>query len=120
MSAVGVLAAASGAPNPTRKPLWRRTLTETPVEPSIVAIIGSVSPMTALAYCPISSPALKLSVAKSASVASMRLGRRVERDHEHARVASLLDGRHDRLGVARRDQNALAPRQSTMFSSAVT
>ena len=38
-----------------------------------------------------------------------RLGRRIERDDKHARVARLLNGRHDRLGVTRRDQDALHP-----------
>ena len=31
-----------------------------------------------------------------------RIERRVERDHQDAGVARLLDGRHDRLGVGRR------------------
>ena len=36
-----------------------------------------------------------------------RLGRRVERDHQQPRLARLVERRHDRLGVARRDQEAL-------------
>ena len=36
---------------------------------------------------------------------ALRIGRRIESDHEHARIARLLDGRYDRLGVARRDEN---------------
>ena len=37
----------------------------------------------------------------------LRVGRAVERDDHHALVARLLDRRHDRLGVARRDQDGL-------------
>ncbi len=36
-----------------------------------------------------------------------RIERRIERDHQDAGIARLLDRRHDRLGVARRDQDAL-------------
>ena len=76
---------------------------------SSIAILASAasSPSLAAAHWPISSPALKLSVAKVASAASDRLERRVERDHQDAGIARLLDGRHDRRGVRRRDQDAL-------------
>ena len=36
---------------------------------------------------------------------ALRIGRRIERDHEHAGIARLLDGRDDRLRVARGDEN---------------
>ena len=96
-------------PKPFRKPSWRSWPTETPGARSSVAIFG-VLPFSfalALAYSPISSPALRLSVANSASAASCRLGRRVQRDDHHARVARLLDRRHDRLGVAGVIEDAL-------------
>ena len=38
---------------------------------------------------------------------ALRLGRRVERDHDHARGACLLDRRDDRLGVGGHDEDAL-------------
>src|SRR5919108_529280 len=58
------------APKPFRKPLWRSTPTEMPGARSRVAILTVLPALAALAYWPISTPALKLSVANSASVAS--------------------------------------------------
>ena len=67
----------------------------------------ALSPRVAFAHWPISSPALKLSVAKLASAAVIGIERRVERDHEDAGLARLLDGRHDRGRIARHQQDAL-------------
>ena len=67
--------------------------------------------MAALAYWPMSRPALKLSVAKRASVAFPRIGRRIERDHQHAGRSRFPDRRDDGLGVARGDENRLRARR---------
>src|ERR1044072_1811628 len=56
-------------PKPFRKPLCRWTPTETPGARSRVAIFAVLPFMAALAYSPISSPALRLSVANRASTA---------------------------------------------------
>ena len=60
----------------------------------------------AAAHLPISSPALKLSVAKVMSTVSGRVGRGVERDDVEAGVAGLLD-RRVHAGRRRGDQDAL-------------
>src|SRR6266498_251693 len=57
------------APNPDRKPLWRRTPTVMPGARSSVAIFAALPPIAALAYWPISTPAWKLLVANRASTA---------------------------------------------------
>src|SRR4051812_12151586 len=56
-------------PQPDRNPLWRRTPTVMPGARSSVAIFAGLSPKVALAYLPISSPAVKLFVANRASTA---------------------------------------------------
>ena len=58
----------------------------------------------AAAHLPISSPALKLSVAKVMSTTSGRVRRGVKRDHVQAGVARRLDGRVHTVSC-RRDQN---------------
>ena len=73
---------------------------------AILAVLA-LSPSVAFAHSPISSPALKLSVAKLASAAVDRIERRVEGDDENAGLARLLDRRHDRGRVARHQQDAL-------------
>ena len=59
-------------PKPFRKPSWRSCPTEMPGARSSIAIFGLIfiSLAFAAAYWPISSPALRLSVANSASAAS--------------------------------------------------
>ena len=68
---------------------------------------AALSPRVALAHWPMSSPALKLSVAKVASAAVIGIQRRIEGDHQYARLARLLDRRHDGRRVAGGDQYAL-------------
>ena len=67
----------------------------------------ALSPRVFAAHWPIRLPALRLSVAKVAVGRVHRIERRVEHDHHQARVARLLDRRHDRLGVGRDDREAL-------------
>src|SRR5574343_235813 len=64
------LASSDFRPKPCRKPLWRWAPTGWPGNRSSVAILAGLPAVAALAYWPISTPALKLSVANSASVAS--------------------------------------------------
>ena len=72
-----------------------------------ILAVFALSPSVAFAHWPISSPALKLSVAKLRVGGVDRIERRVERDDEDAGVARLLDGRHDRGRIARHQQDAL-------------
>src|SRR6266545_7671033 len=55
-------------PKPFRKPLWRRAPTDEPACSSSIAIVTVLVFVAARAYFPIFTPALKLLVAKSASV----------------------------------------------------
>ena len=73
---------------------------------AILAVLA-LSPSVPFAHSPISWPALKLSVAKSASAAVDGIERRIERDDDDAGVARLLDRRHDRGRIARHQQDAL-------------
>jgi hypothetical protein len=63
-----------------------------------------------LDHCPIRLPAWKLSVANVASAASGGSTGRVECDHEHPGLLGLVQRRDDRLGVVRRDHEALGAR----------
>ena len=99
--------------------MWRSTLTETPVEPSSVAMIGSVVAHDRLGVLTNQEPSLEVVGCEERVGRVHRLGRRIERDDEHARIASLLDGGHDRLGVAGVIRMPCAP-AVTIFSMAVT
>src|ERR1700682_3719115 len=57
-------------PKPWRKPSWRNLPTVIPGARSRVAIFADLLPNAALAYWPMNTPAFRLSVANSASVAS--------------------------------------------------
>src|SRR6266550_8602302 len=56
-------------PKPFRNPLWRRAPTDEPACSSSIAIVTVFPFVAARAYLPISTPALKLFVAKRAFVA---------------------------------------------------
>src|SRR6266542_4512752 len=107
------------APKPLRKPLCRSTPTVIPGLRSSVAIVAGLLPKAALAYCPISSPALKLLVANSASTAlcgSVGVSRAMTSTPFF--LALSIDGTIAlvSLGVIRMPFTPLA----TMFSIAVT
>ena len=94
-------------PKPWRKPSWRNLPTVTPGARSSVAILAGLPAIAALAYSPDQNAGLEIVRSEQRVGCALRIGRRIESDHEHACIARLLDGRDDRLRVARGDQNRL-------------
>src|SRR6266487_7096453 len=95
------------APNPDRKPLWRRTPTVMPGARSSVAILAALPPIAALGVPADQHAGLEVVGREQRVDRALRIGGGVERDDLHALVTGLLDRGDDRLGVARGDEDAL-------------
>ena len=87
--------------------MCRSAPTDEPACSSSIAIVTVLPLVAARAYCPISTPALKLFVAKSAFVALFGTVGSVERDHEHAGLAGFRDRGILGLPVGDGDQDPL-------------
>ena len=97
-------------PKPFMKPWSRRTSTVGwffgEVEEDDLGVLGLVAERR-LGPCADQLAGLEVVGGEGRVGGVDRVERRVERDHQEAGVARLLDRRHDRRGVARRDQDAL-------------
>ena len=72
-----------------------------------ILALAALSPSVPFAHCPISSPGLEIVGGEVGVGGGDGIERRVERDHEDAGLAGLLDRRHDRRRIARHEQDAL-------------
>ena len=94
-------------PKPCRKPLWRCAPTGMAGEEVERGDLGRLAGHRRLGVLADQHAGLVVVGGEQRVGGVLRVGRRVERDHQHAVRARLPDRRHDRLRVARRDEDGL-------------